>query len=324
MSRTYTLLISLCLLAGCQDVASRSGATVEPATSSTAGAFPVEVRDFLGRRVQVPQRPERIISLSPRNTELLFAIGAGDRIVGVTTYCNYPPLATGRAKVGGFAASSLSVETIVSLQPDLVIAADAIQRPVIDDLERLGFPVVSLDAESLPVLFEEIALLGQVTQCSPAAEQLIRNMRGRVEHFKSEVAMIPPEDRVTVYFEIWDQPLTVAGPSSFIGELIELAGGVNMLDDPQARYVPISEEVVLHADPEVILLPSDSASAGRVHERRGWSQLQAVRNERVHRVNSDLIARCGPRLIEALEEMAAALYPTRFQPTPSTAEVSGL
>ena len=309
------LSLPLCVLAGCQKLDEPSVTAARPPLSTSSAPFPVEVTDFLGRRVRVPQRPQRIVSLSPRNTELLFAIAADERVVGVTTYCNYPPQAAELAKVGGFSTSSLSVETIVSLEPDLIVAADDIQRPVIDDLERLGYPVLSLDAESLDALLEEIAILGRVTECSAAAERLIRGMQDRVAHFERAVAQIPREDRVTVYFEIWDQPLTAAGPASFIGEVIQLAGGINLLDDPEARYVPIGHEFVLHGDPDFILIPDDSVSIDQVRGRLGWNRLQAVKNSRVQAVNSDLVSRCGPRLIQALEEMAAVLYPDRFGTT---------
>jgi cobalamin transport system substrate-binding protein len=273
------------------------------------------VVDGLGRKVTFPRAPERIVSLAPRNTELLFAIGAGDRVVAVTSFCNYPPEARRRERIGGFSSESQSLEQIVALKPDLVVADDEFQWPVITELERLGVPIVSLGAESLAGLYRELDLLGHLTGHENDAARLTEGMKRRVEQVAATARTIKPEQRVTVLYHVWSEPLMTAGPSSYVGELIAICGGINMVGDAREPYPYISQEVLLARDPEVILAPSVEAepmTVERLRTRPGWSNLRAVRNNRIYLIDGDLISRCGPRLVDALEIMARALYADRF------------
>jgi iron complex transport system substrate-binding protein len=273
------------------------------------------VVDGLGRKVTFPRAPERIVSLAPKNTELLFAIGAGDRVVGVTSFCNYPREAQTRERIGGFSGMSQSLEQIVALKPDLVAAAGELQWPVITELERLGVPIVSLGADSLAGLYRELDLLGHLTGRENSAARLMEGMKRRVEQVTATARTIKPGQRVTVFYQVWSEPLTAAGPGSYIGELIAMCGGTNMVSDAKEQYPHISQEVLLAGDPEVILAPSSEAepmTVERLRTRPGWSKLRAVRNNRLYLINGDLISRCGPRLVDALEIMARSLYPDRF------------
>ena len=273
------------------------------------------VVDRLGREVTLPRAPQRIVSLAPRNTELLFAIGAGDQVLAVTSYCNYPPEAKTRQRIGGFCTESQSLEQIIALKPDLVVAADELQWPVISELERLGVPIVSLDAESLADLYRELDLLGRLTGHHSDAARLTQAMQRRVERVATTARTIPPEQRVTVFYHVWSEPLMTAGPGSFVAELIAICGGLNIVHDANQRYPHISPEVLLARDPEVILAPSSESEPMTIEHLRtrpGWSNLRAVRNNRMYLIDGDLISRCGPRLVDALEIMARALYADRF------------
>jgi iron complex transport system substrate-binding protein len=264
------LALALLFIFGCSENAARREATQKPVTEtasdadrgdSPASQFPLTVNDNLKRTVVLPRVPERIVSLAPKNTELLFAIGAGAQVVGVTSQCNYPPEALDRERVGVFSGKSLSLEKIVSLRPDLVVSAGEFHRAVVNELERLGLTVVAMGADSLTELYSEIQLMGEMSGHVDQSAALVSQMRDRVERVRESTRHISPAQRVTVYYQVWDAPLTAAGPASFIGEMIELAGGINIVTDRAARYPQISEEALLQLNPDVILAPTSHAAS---------------------------------------------------------------
>jgi iron complex transport system substrate-binding protein len=288
-------------------------------------SFPLRVTDALDREVSLPRSPRRIISLAPRLTETLFAIGAGDRLVGRTTFCNYPPEAVAAPTVGGFSAKSVSLEQIVSLRPDLVIAIREMHAPIIQELDRLDLPVLALTADSFDELFGELELLGRATGRSGEASRLIHELRERVENVRSIAERIPADERVTAYYQVWAEPMMAAGPASYLGEMLRLCGARNVIDDvlldaafsgdSAERFPKISLEVLVAADPDVIVGPAIQASffaEDSLRSRPAWSGLRAVRNGRIHLLDTDVISRCSPRLVDALEQMARALYPKHF------------
>jgi iron complex transport system substrate-binding protein len=285
-----------------------------------AGEWPQRVRDALGREVTIPAAPRRVISLTPANTEILFAIGAGDRVVGVTTWCNFPAEARTRAKVGGFAATTIHLETLVALQPDLVVAGDETQRQVIESVARLGFPVLAVKVRDFPALYTVTEQLGRLCEAGPAAAALVAGLRRRVDDVVARSAGIPADRRPRVYWEVFDAPVMSAGRGSMIGQLIELAGGVNVFADVREEYPQVSTEAVVARAPEVILGPDmidgGALTVARLRARPGWSAIPAVRTGRVHVLPADPTSRPGPRLVDGLELVAAVLYP----PLPSNAE----
>ena len=320
-SRAQLLLaLALLFIFGCSENAARREATQKPVTETTSDAdrggapptqFPLTVNDILKRTVVVPNLPQRIVSLAPKNTELLFAIGAGAQVVGVTSQCNYPPEARDRERIGVFSGKSLSLEKIVSLEPDLVVSAGEFHRAVVDELERLGLVVVAMGADSLTELYDEIELLGMMTGHEDQAANLVGRMRERVKRVRESAREIGPAQRPTVYYQVWDSPLTAAGPASFIGEMIELAGGINVIADRTARYPQFSEEALLQLNPDVILAPTSHGAPVSLEDFRnkpGWRDLRAVRNGRIHLIDGDSVSRCGPRLVDALEAINQALY----------------
>ncbi|MCZ6873014.1 MAG: cobalamin-binding protein [bacterium] len=278
-------------------------------------AFPIEVTDILSRRVTISASPQRIVSLAPSHTEQLFAIGAGDKVVGVTLYDNYPPPVQRLKRVGGYVGKSISVEIIVSLRPDLVLSRGEIQRSVITALERIGIPVVALEPKNFDEVYASIVLLGRLTNRLQQAEQVVADMRRRVARVRHEVAKIPAAQRARVFYKAYDEPLIAAGPSTFIGHVIEMAGGINIFADVKESYPQVSAEEVLRRDPTVILGPAGNGvnvAAIAPPQRPGWRHLSAVKNRRIHMLDDDLVSRPGPRLAAALEIVAKALYPDRF------------
>ena len=284
--------------------------------AKAAGSYPLTVTDDLGRMVTLAARPERVVSLAPSNTEILFAVGAGGQVVGVTTYCNYPKEAVGRATIGGFSAKSISVEKIVSLRPDVVFAYGKQQQQVIEALERAGIKVVVLSPRSVGDVYTEIRLAGMLTAHQAEAAAVVERMRGRIEAVAARVATVPQDRRVAVFWEVFDAPLMTAGPGTLTGQMLVLAGGLNVFADLSADYPQVSTEELVARDPAAIMGPDshgDKLTAEQIAARPGWGGMDAVKKRRVYLINGDIASRGGPRIADAVEAMARALYPDLFR-----------
>ncbi len=307
-------------VSGCRDQAgdavteSSEAGRRRAVTDSEPSAFDsaVTVADRLERRVSFVASPQRIVSLTPSMTEVLYGIGAGERIVGATKYCNYPPAAKDLPRVGGGTLESINQESIVALEPDLVLCKWDNHEPLLKNLERFGIPVLALGPESLAGLYRQTRMLGRVTGNTRQAKALVESMQQRVEAVTDR---IPAGDGPKVFYQVWDDPLMTAGPQSFIGELLSLSGGRNLFEKTPVRYPKVSPEVVVDGDPDVILAPSTHAAPVTIRSiltRPGWSRVRAIREQRVHLIDGDKVSRCGPRLVDALEEIVSVLYPERF------------
>jgi cobalamin transport system substrate-binding protein len=284
-------------------------------TSAVANDGALSITDDLGRSVTLGATPQRIVSLAPSVTEILFAVGAGQQLAGDTTFCNFPPEAKALPKIGGFSAKSISVEAVVGLKPDLVIAGAASQKPVVDSLEQLKIPVLVLAPDSFEDVYASIQQIGALTGHAAQADQVVTQMRGRVEAVQAKVASIPSAERPSVFWEVYDDPLMTAGPNTIIGQMIALAGAANIFADATEDYPQISAETVIARNPPVILGPASQSaklSAAALSQRPGWADLRAVRDGRIYLLDDDITSRPGPRLADALESLAKALYPTVF------------
>jgi iron complex transport system substrate-binding protein len=288
--------------------------TVSPATLAPADIWPLTVTDDLDRRITIEARPARIVSLLPSNTEILFAVGAGPQVVAVTSYCNYPPEATSRPQIGGITNQAISVETIISLEPDLVLASGS-QNEIISILAETGLTVVALEPATFQDIQGNILLVGQVTGHADQADQIVADMRRRTEAVQAKVTTVPEKERPTVFYEVWDEPLMTAGPQTYIGQMIDLAGGRNIFAGIDEDWPQVSAELIVSRNPAVILGPESHAEALAVEQivtRPGWSSIAAVQNNRIYLLDSDMVSRPGPRLINILEEIARDLYPDLF------------
>ncbi len=271
--------------------------------------------DRLNRTVYFTAVPQRIVSLSPSTTELMFAIGAGHQLVGATDHCNYPPAAAKLTRVGGGTLQGISRETILSLSPDLILCKWDSHQPLIEPFERFKVPIMAVCPDTLAELYEEATLLGRVTGHMSEASELVENMKRRVVALTSWVDSVPMDQRRRAFYEVWDEPLMTAGPKSFIGEMLEMGGMKNIFSDATVRYPRISDEVVLDRDPEVILAPSThraQVSLESLAKRQGWDRITAVRKRQVFLIDGDQVSRCGPRMLDALEEMIRAVYPEKL------------
>jgi iron complex transport system substrate-binding protein len=280
-----------------------------------SAAFPITVTDGLGRHITIEALPQRIVSLAPSDTEWLFAIGAGEKVVGVTLYDNYPPQVQRIARVGGYVAKTISVEKILSLKPDLVFSRGHIQKAVIEALERLGIAVVATEPQDFDEIYAAIVLMGQLTGQVQQAAQVVAAMQQRVARIRQKVETLAPAQRVTVFYKAYDEPLLTAGPSTFIGQMITMAGGINIFSDLTETYPQVSAEEVLRRNPAIILGPASRSaplSSTWTTQHPGWSRIDAIQHRRFYLLDDDLISRPGPRLAEGLEVMVKTLYPDLF------------
>ncbi|MBL7209791.1 MAG: cobalamin-binding protein [Dehalococcoidia bacterium] len=278
---------------------------------------PGNLVDNLGRTVTIDQIPQRIISLAPSNTEILFALGLDNRVVGVTEYCNYPEAATAKPEVGGF--STVDIEKVVSLDPDLVLATQIHGKTVIPALEELGLTVVALAPSSLNEVLDNIMLVGRLTGQRKASSQLVDNLRTKIENVANKTRNLPPNQRPRVLYLTWHDPLMTAGTGTLVDDVICKAGGQNIAHDISGHKA-IDLETVIHRDPEVII-----ASVGMgTGEDMPWQYVkteprlegtQALANKRVYKIDGDTIHRPGPRIIHALELMAQFIHPDLFYAT---------
>jgi iron complex transport system substrate-binding protein len=241
----------------------------------------------------------RYVSLCPSTTEILFALGAGDEVTGVSRYCNYPVEAHKREHIGDF--SQPNIEKIVSLKPDIVFCTGLEQAPSIAPLRKLGLRVYVSDPSTLEELYASIMEIGGLIGKIEQARTLVASMRDSVRQVRArgQAARIKPK----VFFEIWHDPLMTAGKGSFIDEMIAIAGGVNVCADTPRPYSRVSEEKVVHADPEVIIMLSMIRTT-KVSGRFGWKHVKAVSSGRLYNdIDADILCRPSPRLVEGLRQL---------------------
>jgi iron complex transport system substrate-binding protein len=278
---------------------------VHTATAAPA-AHPVTTIDAFGRIVTLPAPPQRIVSLAPSVTEILFALGVDEHVVGISDADDYPPdrLAK-RARVGGV---QVNIETIVGLRPDLIVGVLDLQRAQLESLIALGLPVVAVQARTLPDVYAQIATIGQLTGRDDAARDVISTMRTQEGSVATSVRVRRP---VRLYLEIWGEPPIAAGGGTLLDDLIRHAGATNVLSDLPG-WPQVSEEIVVARDPQVIVLTYGGRT--QVLARRGWERVDAVRSGRVVEVPSALISRPGPRVVLGLEVLARAIEIRARQP----------
>ena len=255
-------------------------------------------------------RRSRIVSLAPSTTEVLFALGLDEEIVGVSSFCNYPLKAREKEKIGTF--SQPNVEKILSLRPDIIFCTGLEQAPVISKLKQLNLKVYISDPSNIEELFDSIKEMAILTNKEKRGDVLINKMKTGIEKLQSKVKSIPEKDRTRVFIEFWNEPLMSAGKNSFIDELITLAGGINIAGDIERAYSYFSPEEVVDRNPDCIILAYmvNEDAAKLIKERLGWREISAVKNNRVYSdINPDMLLRPGPRLVEALLELHKRLYP---------------
>jgi len=264
------------------------------------------VFDDLGRLVAINGTPERIISLAPSNTEILFALGLGNRVVGVTDYCDYPPEALNKTKVGGYA--NPDVEKTVALDPDLILVAHGTPMDVINSMAGLGLTVFGIKTTDLDDLLNDIRRIAEITDKEVEAQGLTSEMESRIEAVTNQTEEL--EQRPRVFYIVWHDPLWTAGSGTFIHELIEKGGGVNIFQNVTG-YPTISIEEVIARDPEIIITSEDSYDWAM--NATELASTNASQTGRIYTLDDDLVQRPGPRLVEGLEWFAHFIHPEIFE-----------
>ena len=268
------------------------------------------VTDQTGRRVTLEAPPRRIVSLVPSVTELIFAIGAQDLLVGVTDFCDYPPAARRKPSVGGMLAPSL--ETLVALKPDLVVATTAGNREeTVTQLGQLGIPVYLVNPERIAGVLDLISRLGGLTHHEGEATRLLASLQARVD---AVVARVKGRPRPRVLYVLWPDPLIVPGRGALVSELLTLAGGDSVTSDVGEQYPQLSLEAAVARSPEVIILASHGSGQGRM-AREKWERFRsvpAVKAGHLYIADGNLLHRYGPRMVDGLEGLARLIHPEAF------------
>jgi len=267
-----------------------------------------------GRVVKLEKMPEKIISLSPSNTEIVFALGLEDKLVGVTTYCNYPEAALDKPKVGGF--STVDIEKVVEIQPDLILVTRIHEAEVIPGLERLGLTVLYLYPKTLDEVLGAITLVGQCTGKEDVASQLVAELEGRIKAVTDKTANLTEAQKPRVFYAVRHDPLWTVGAGHRIHELIELAGGINIAQDLSGSTT-ISLEAVIGANPQVIIAGRMGTAESALEFLKTDERLRDVDariSDQLYEVDPNLIGRAGPRIVDALELLAKMIHPEIFGP----------
>lgn len=258
----------------------------------------------------LPAHVERVITLAPNLTEIVFAIGAGDRVVGNTTYCDYPAEARNVAKVGDTLHPSL--ERIIALRPQVVLVSTASQLEVFtQQLQSQNIAVFVTDPRDLEGVFKSIEQIGKMLDHERQAQASVQKLRERTKSVEQAVKQVQP---VRVFYQVSAEPLYTAGREAFVTDLMRRAGAVSVTGDIPGAWLKFSNESALAAKPEAIILPTGgSMGAANAAPAEALRNSPAVQAGRVYKINDDHLARPGPRAVQGLEEMAHALHPEAFK-----------
>jgi iron complex transport system substrate-binding protein len=281
---------------------------------SVSYSTPKTFKDEVGREVTFSFPPKRIVSLAPNITEILFRLGLDEEIVGVSIHCNFPEKAKTKVRVGSYI--SLDLERIVFLKPDLIIATGAGNtRDMVERLEKLGFPTYVIFPRNFSGVLQSINHLSQVVDREREGTEIVQEMERRRQRVVELTQGLP---RPRVFLQIGEAPIVTVGKRSFGDDLIRLAGGENIAGKEKEMYPRLGMEEILKRSPEVILISSMNPKGDYekiLNEWSRWKMIPAVKRGRIHLIDSDLVDRPSPRIVEGLEEIARFVHPERFKET---------
>ena len=251
----------------------------------------------------------RIVSLGPSATEILFAIGADKQLVACTDFCDYPAEAKTKASVGGFAANNISLESIISYEPDLVYLFSGMHDSLIKPLQDMGINVYVSKAASVDDVKKEIIEIGTITGHSAEAEDVVKEMNLLLAEARNKSAEAKKNgSSPLIYWQVWDDPLMTAGKNSFINDIITLAGGINIFGEENSDYPIISDEAVIAAKPQFIFITKASDNYSVTNNKIMFYAMKKDSGASVHYVNDDKFSRPGPRCAEAVQDLTKILY----------------
>ncbi|MCM3566954.1 ABC transporter substrate-binding protein [Neobacillus mesonae] len=320
MKKLYSLIFVFILitgvLAGCGEKQDQSKQENKTNTNKTEqAAFPVTVKDALDNDVVIDKKPEKIVSLMPSNTEIAYALGLGDEVVGVSDFDNYPEDVTKKEKIGG---QEINLEKIISLKPNLVLAHASTahnSEAGLKQLEDAGIKVLIVnDAQNFEQVYNSILMIGKATGEDKKAEEIVNGMKDKLASIKEKAATIKEKKKVLV--EVSPAPeIYSPGKNTFMNEMLKTINAENIAGDLEG-WAKIDQEAMIKRNPDVILTTYGyyvKNPAEQVLSRKGWENVNAIKNKQVTDVDSDRVTRSGPRIIEGVEDLAKAIYPEVFK-----------
>lgn len=266
--------------------------------------------DDYGRTVVIPKYPQRIISLAPSTTEILYAVGLGDKIVGVDDYSDYPEEAKNKTKIGNCYPTP-NLEIILSLKPDLIVTADITSKDFVTTMEEKGLKVIVLAPKTINGIIQNIRLVGLIGNKAAEANNLADNLEQRINAITSKTSN---SNFPKVYVEYY--PYWTFGPGSFSNDLILMAGGRNIAATTTTAYPNIDDEFIVSSNPEIIIYtigPYTTTTIEEIKRRTGWYETDAVKNNKIYTLDDNIISRPGPRIVDALEQLAELIHPELFE-----------
>ena len=308
-----TFFLLAVLLAGCgqsSENGSTGGSSGAGGGTTVAAAFPVTIKDSLGRTVEIKEEPERIGSMVPSVTETIFAVGAGNRVVGVSTADDYPQQVESIEKIGDY--QQVNAEKIASLNTDLLfLSFDSTTKEQAKDLEKkTGAKVLIINPTTVDEAIKSIGTVGKAVGNTEKAQVVEERLQSELNQIQSKVNGLPEP---TLFYEVGYDPLFTVGPGSFINDAIKIAGGKNVAADAQQAYPQYPVEKLLQDDPEYYLAgKSSGATVESIESRQPYSSLRAVQQNKVFVINDDLVNRPGPRIVEGVREIAETIHPEAF------------
>lgn len=299
-----SVLLVLALAAGCgQNVSPPAPAPQEP--EAPPGPFPLSVVDDTGGVVTIESEPRRIVSMIPSLTEILFALDLGEKVVGVTNWCNYPAAALDVEKIGD--AFTPNAEMIISLEPDVVISprGSGVEE-ILGLLAENGIASLMFDPKTMDAINETIIKVAQVAGVEERGRQLAQKLSAERQAFEAKVQKIDPAARPSVFVLLDTEYIFTVGDGEYLSEMIEAAGGRNAASGYGEGYPLLSEEILFELDPDIIICTFPMSE--QVLAKAAWQELAAVKNGRVYDVDGDLVSRPGPRVVLGLEELYGAFF----------------
>nr|WP_106785090.1 ABC transporter substrate-binding protein [Lysinibacillus timonensis] len=319
---SFVLLLTLGILVGCgsndqntQIQDNEESVTNNEATQTNEVDFPVTITDDAGREVTIEEQPETIVSIQPSNTEIAFALGLGDKIIGVSDFDNYPEEVLDITKVGG---QDMNAELVLSLLPDMALVTDyhyETHPNVLKQFEEAGIEVIVVgSATSFEDVYNKIEMIGEATGTKTEAEEIVADMEGRLQVIK-EKAQASVTNPKRVWVEVSPAPdIFTTGQNTFMHEMLESIQATNVAENLEG-WVKMTEEEIVQLNPDVIITTYGyyiENPENEVLSREGWAEVPAVKNGQVFDVNNDTVTRPGPRLIEGVETLAKLIYPEVF------------
>jgi iron complex transport system substrate-binding protein len=278
--------------------------------------FPLTAKDDRGKEIEFKERPRRIVSLVPTQTELLFSLGLGKEVVGVTNYCNYPEAARQKEKIGGFA--ELDIEKIRALKPDLILSFGTIQIPATEKLEKSGMKVFWMYPHTVNEILDSIERVGEITGTMREATHMRESMEKEIHALREALGTIPDDKRPTVFRVMGIDPPATIGAESFQSDVFYLAGGKNAFADVKKDYFQVDARELIKRNPDLIVMcgADEAGSKQRLKNSPDFKDLAAVKNDAVLIIPCDLTCRPGPRVAETAARIARTLHREKFSDKP--------